>query len=183
MLAEIGPLGKILKFFYENPYEEIYLRQLAKKLNLSSFSVKRYLDILVEEKMVNEIRKGKARFFRANLNNLAFRHLKIAFTLNKILKSGLIDFLKTKIPLVSSIVIYGSIARGEDTKKSDVDLLIIGEKVKVDLEKFKKKLGREITLLIYRPAEWKKKASANRGFYQNIIVDGIVVYGTMPVIE
>ena len=40
---------RILKFFLDNPYEEVYLRELAKKLKLSAFAVKKYADILIKE--------------------------------------------------------------------------------------------------------------------------------------
>jgi predicted nucleotidyltransferase len=183
MALESTTIGKILKYFYENPNEEIYLRELAKKLKISTFSVKKYLDGLVSENMVVEHRKGKMRIFKANTNNLPLRHLKIAYNLSQITKSGLIEHLKEKIPLLISIVIYGSVSRGEDTKGSDLDILIIGKNVQLNLSKYKKSLGREITLLIYKPSEWKNKARENRGFYQNVITDGIAVYGNLPLIE
>lgn len=182
MIFENTIMGKLLVFFYRNSYEELYLRQLSRRLRLSTFSVKTYVDELVKEGILLETRRGKERYLKAS-NNLTFRYLKIAYNLHKFLSSGIIDYLKEKIAVLSSVVIYGSIARGEDTENSDLDLLIIGQKVRLDLKKFEEKLGREIIPLFFKFSEWKKQAKENRGFYQNVIVDGIVVYGSMPVIE
>jgi predicted nucleotidyltransferase len=182
MIFENTIMGKLLVFFYRNSYEELYLRQLSKRLRLSTFSVKTYADELVKEGILLETRRGKERYLKAS-NNLTFRYLKIAYNLHNFLSSAIIDYLKEKIAVLSSVVIYGSIARGEDTENSDLDLLIIGQKVRLDLKKFEEKLGREIIPLFFKFSEWKKQAKENRGFYQNVIVDGIVVYGSMPVIE
>lgn len=182
MIFENTILGKILIFFYKNSYDEVYLRELSKRLKLNVFSVKTYADELVKEGLLLETRKGKERYLKAS-NNLTFKYLKIAYNLHKFLSSGIIDYIKEKVPLLTSIVIYGSVARGEDSEKSDLDLLIIGQKVRLDLRKFEEKLGREIIPLFFKWSEWKKQARKNKGFYQNVIIDGIVVYGNMPVVE
>ena len=109
-------LIKVLNFFLENPYQEAYLRELAKKLKLSPFAIKKYVDILIKEELVKDEKKANLRFFKANMNDLFFRHLKIAFSINIILKSKLIEFLREEITNVSSIVLFGSIAKGEDDK-------------------------------------------------------------------
>ena len=96
-------LLKVVKFFLENPYEEVYLRQLANKLKLSTFATKKYADILVNEDLIKEERKANLRYLKANVNNLFFKQLKISFNINKILKSGLINFLQENITNVSSI--------------------------------------------------------------------------------
>ena len=98
---------KILKFFLENPYDEVYLRELAKKLKISPFAVKMYIDFLVREDLVKEERKANLRYFKANINNLFFKHLKISFNINSLLKSGVIEFIKNNLANVSSIVLFG----------------------------------------------------------------------------
>ena len=118
---------KILKFFLENPYDEVYLRELAKKLKISPFAVKTYIDSLVKEDLVKDERKANLRYFKANINNLFFKHLKISFNINLLLKSGVIEFIKNNLANISSIVLFGSMARGDDDKKSDIDILVIGK--------------------------------------------------------
>jgi len=178
-----SPLWKLLCLFFENPYEEFYLRELARKAGISVFSAKKFVDEMVKDEMLIENRKGNMRYFKANLANLFFRHLKISFSLKRIIESGLIEYLKENIPAISSITLYGSVAKGEDDKKSDVDLLVIGQKKKVDLSKFEKKIGREIRIIVIKWAEWRKLAEENKAFYREIVASGIALYGEKPVIE
>lgn len=174
---------KVVKFFLENPYEEVYLRQLAKKLNLSSFAIKKYSDLLVKENLLKEERKANLRYFKANISNIFFKHLKIAYSVNLIVKSGILDFLKQNLSNVSSIVLFGSMAKGEDDKQSDVDLLVIGKDKYLDLKKFEQLIGREITLHIFSWSEWNKQAVENKAFYFEVINYAIQLYGEMPIIK
>ena len=175
-------LLETLKFFLENPYQEVYLRQLAKKINLSSFAIKKYADLLIKEDFIKEERKANLRYFRANINSLFFKHLKIAFNINLILKSGLLDFLKENLANVSSIVLFGSMAKGEDDEHSDIDILIIGKDKYLDLGRFEQKIGKEITLHIFSWSEWNHQAIKNRAFYSDVIIHGVPLYGQLPLI-
>ncbi|HEC77358.1 MAG TPA: nucleotidyltransferase domain-containing protein [Thermoplasmatales archaeon] len=177
------PLWKVLQLFFSNPYHEVYLRELARKADASVFSVKRIVDELVKEGMLLERKNGNMRYIKANMDNLFFRYLKIAFSIKKIEESGLIEYLIKNIPALSSIILFGSIAKGEDDEKSDVDLLVIGQKKKMDLSKFEENMGREVRVITMRWSEWREYAKENKAFYREIITNGIVLYGNMPVIE
>ena len=176
-------LLKVVKFFLENPYEEVYLRQLANKLKLSTFATKKYADFLIKEDLIREERKANLRYLKANINNLFFKQLKISFNINKILKSGLINFLQENIANISSIVLFGSMAKGEDDKNSDVDILIIGKEKYIDLNKFEEKIYKNITLHIFSWSEWNRKAKEDKAFYFDIIGYGLTLYGEMPLIK
>ena len=78
----------------------------------------------------------------ANLND-KFRNLKRIHNIKKINNSGLVDSLKERFPL-TTIVLFGSYSRGEDTEKSDIDVAIFGKEKGVELEIFEKRLGRRI---------------------------------------
>jgi len=175
---------KVLEYFFENSYEQIYLRELSRKTKLSVFTVKKTVDKLVHEGILIEEVKGKMRYVKVNQENLFFRFLKISFNIKKILDSGTVEYLKENIPALSSIVLFGSVARGEDDKKSDIDLLIIGQKPKrINLLKFERVLKRDINPIILKWPEWKRKAEKDKAFYIEIITSGIALYGNLPVIE
>ena len=174
---------EIFKFFLENPYGEVYLRELAKKLKLSPFAIKKYIELLIKENLVKDERKANLRYFKANINNLFFKHLKIAFSINLLIKSGLIDFLKESIVNVSSITLFGSMAKGEDSKESDIDIVVIGKEKNFNLSRAKEKIGREINLHIFSWSEWNKKAKQDKPFYFEVISHGIQLYGELPLVR
>ncbi len=171
----------VLKFFLENPYEEFYLRQLAKQLKLSPFAIKKYADLLVKENVIAEERKANLRYFKANTSNLFFRHLKIAFNVQSIAKCGLLDFLRQNLANVSAIVLFGSLAKGENDRNSDVDILVIGKEKRLRLEKFEELINREVTLHVFSWSEWNAKVKQDKAFYAEIISHGIPLYGELPI--
>ena len=67
---------------------------------------------------------------------------------------------------VSVAFVYGSVAREEETAKSDVDLMVVGkatlDEVLSRLSTVEKKIGRPINPTVYSTSEFKSKlASAN----------------------
>ena len=174
---------RIVRFFLENPYEEIYLRKLAKNLKLSTYSIKKYADLLSKENLIKEERKANLRYFKANINNLFFKYLKKAYNIDLLFKSGLIDFLRDNLSNISSIILFGSTAKGEDEKKSDIDILIIGKEKYLNLDKFEEKFNKEIILHIFSWSEWNNKVKEDKAFYFEIISYGIPLYGELPLIK
>ena len=172
---------RILIVFFNEPYRDFHLRQIAKLANVSSSTAKRFLDFYSENTLLVKSRRANLVLFKANLENHGFRYMKLSYFMMTV--QPLIASLKKTHP-TSSIVLYGSCARGEDDPESDIDLLVIGRKTEqVDVSKFEKSVGRKITCLIYTPQEWEEKAQKDKAFYERILVDGIVLHGNLPVVN
>jgi predicted nucleotidyltransferase len=175
------PGFRILTVFFGEPYREFHLREIAKVAEVSSSTAKRYLDFYEANGFLIRESKANLALFRANVENISFRFMKIALFLFK--ARPLTDFLSEAYS-GSSIVLYGSCARGEDGPESDMDLLVVGRRVeKMDLTRYEDMLGRKINLLIFEPREWEEKAEEDRAFYERVLVDGIVLQGTLPVVS
>ena len=171
---------KFVEFFLINPYKEIYLRELAKKLKISPFATKKYADVAVKEGLVLEEKKANLRYLKANTSNLFYKHLKISYNIRQLIKSNLIGFLKNNLANVTSIILFGSLAKAEDTDESDIDILIIGKQKHLSLNEFQDKLNKEITLHFFSWSEWNSKAKEDHPFYYEIINHGIPLYGELP---
>lgn len=174
---------KFLNHFIDNPYEEVYLREISRKMKISPYAVKRYADILVKEGLLLEQKKANLRYFRPNVNSLFFKSLKLSFNLREIIKSGLIEYLKEKVSGLSSIVLFGSMAKGENDKKSDCDILVIGKETKESMSHIEKKMGREINIHFFSWTEWNAQIKKNKAFYFDVVTYGKSLYGEMPVIK
>ena len=170
---------KALEFFIENPYEEIHLREFARKSNISVNSAQRFLNFFLTQGFIIEFKRANLRYFKANLDSIVFKHIKIAYLLKKLENSGLIKFLKSKF---SNAIIFGSCAQGLDNSKSDIDLLCIGQGKNFQIYNYEKKLGREINIHVFNLAQWKKQKAENKAFYQEVISKGINLIGEMPVL-
>lgn len=82
--------------------------------------------------------------------------------------------LKPIAKSIHSAFIYGSIAKQTDTAISDIDLMIIGDKLSYAnifklLQKPESLLGRKINPTIYSPAEWARKMRDKNNFILQVI--------------
>lgn len=171
---------KALEFFLDNPYESIHLRGFSRRIGISPNTAQRFLDYFLSEKIISEERKANLRYFKSNMDSILLRYMKKTFSLKKISDSGIIDYLREKG--VSHLVLFGSVAKGEDSLKSDVDLVAIGQK-KIDVSMFYSRVKKEINIHFFSFAEWKKQKKENKAFYQDVISSGINLIGEMPLVE
>ncbi len=173
----------VLELFIKNPYERYYLRETSRILDISPMTVKRAFDLLVKERLLAREEFKNQILFRANMNSPAFKHMKIAYNLAWLEKKDVVEFLKEKLTGLSSLILYGSYAKGENDEKSDIDLLAISISPKKRTFRLMELIGNEASLLIFTPSEWEEQAKKNKAFYLDVITEGIVLYGTRPVVE
>jgi len=98
---------------------------------------------------------------------------------NKIVKK-FINLIIKKFNL-KKIIIFGSFARGDYHKGSDLDLIIVGE----FKERFIDRIGKilelnnsdlEIDVMVYTEEELQKMIQEKRPFIEQALEEGIVVY-------
>jgi len=175
------PGFRILAVFFDDPYREFHLREVAEVAGVSPSTAKRFLDFYEANGFLIKYAKANLVLFRADVDNNSFRSMKTALFLFK--ARPLTEYL-TEAYAGSSVVLYGSCARGEDGPGSDVDLLVVGRRAeKMDLGRYEKIMGRRINVIALDPQEWVEKAGEDGAFYERILVDGIVIQGTLPVVS
>lgn len=171
----------ILVPFFEEPYKKFHLRELAKILKLSPAGVRKIVEHIVRDKLILESRERNLRLFQANFDNRIFKEYKKFFTIVKIYESGFVDFLNHEF-LYPAIILFGSAAKGEDTKNSDIDLLILSnEKKTLKLDNFEKKLNRRLQLFVMTQNEFALLKKTNPELFNNI-VNGIRLEGFLKVV-
>lgn len=112
-----------------------------------------------------------------------FKSLKTAFTISKIEDAKIVESIREKSKGLSSVLLYGSAAIGEDAPDSDFDILVISAHCAISAEELSRKLGNETSLKKYSIAEWKKISKQNRAFYLEVISKSIALLGQKPVID
>lgn len=174
---------KVLKLFIENPHSGYYLRESARILKMDPMTVKRALALLVKDELLTKVKDKNRILYKANIETPTFRHLKISYNLSWLQEKKLTDFLTNQMNTVTSIILFGSFAKGENDEESDVDILTISLTKHKPTSEITKLLERDVNLVNFTPAQWSNQAKKNRAFYLDIILDGIVLYGTKPLIE
>lgn len=174
---------RVLRLFLENPYSGYYLRESARILKMDPMTVKRALVLLVEDELLTVIEEKNRILYKANMETPAFRHLKISYNLSWLQEKKVIDFLTNQMSTITSIILFGSFAKGENDEESDVDILTISLAKNKPTAELAKLLNRDVNLVNFTSAQWSDQAKKNRAFYLDVILDGIVLYGTKPVME
>ena len=161
---------------------EFSISEIARGLKISSSTSKEALDFLFSQNILSKREVGKNILFKVQ-DSFMTKQVKILYSLSEINASGIVEEIISKNKDVLSIVVYGSVARGDDDETSDIDLLIISRKDNIlnGLKK-EKNLGREVTIIGYTYKEWKEKAEKDKVFYDNAIIDCIPIFGEKPVV-
>lgn len=173
----------VLELFIKNPYDQYYLRETSRILGISPMTVKRALDLLVKDRLIRRDEFKNQILYKGNLESSAFKHLKVAYNLAWLEEKGIVDYMKENLAGLSTMVLYGSFAKGENDEKSDIDLLVISVSPRKRDFRLQELLEKETSLTIFKPSEWREQAKKNKAFYMDIITEGIVLFGTRPVVE
>lgn len=144
---------KILDLFRKDLFKEYTIRELAKRINKTSYSwTFNVVKNLYKLGILNLVKKGKANLCSINLdNNLTITYLSLLDQLNSYNKkipwkniNKLLDLIDTPY---FTFLITGSYAAGKQTSKSDLDVVIILDNV-ADIKNTSNKLKNEGELMI-----------------------------------
>ena len=151
--------------------EKLSQRDIALQLKVSPTAVSKSLHGL--KGLVNIEKTKTINFTTLNRDNpKTIEHKKIE-NIKSIYNSGLHNFLSEKLGR-STIILFGSFLRGEDTINSVIDLAVIGRSPKdLQLKKFEKKLIRQININFH--SSWK---NINKNLRNNIL-NGLVLHGSV----
>lgn len=170
---------RIAGIFFDDPLPAgrgFQLRELGRKAEIAPTSVKNYLKELEAEGLIKKSEHKRHGFplYYADRESEKYVFYKKVNTLSIIFESGLLSYLNdTCMPDV--IVLFGSAAKGEDLKTSDIDLFLQSKERKLELQKFEKKLGRSVNVL------FSKNFNELSGELKNNIINGIKLKGYVKV--
>ena len=162
----------VLALLYGHADEEFYLREIIRAAGAGQGAMQRELGLLVGAGLVLRRAHGRQVYFRANPENPIYKELR-----GLLLKTaGVADVLREALaPLAASIsvaFVYGSVARGEERRASDVDLLVVGNAsfaaVAQALAPAQRRLGREVNPTVFTPAEFRQKLTAGHHFLRSV---------------
>jgi uncharacterized protein len=163
----------ILSLLYGHPDESFYLREIVRATGFGLGSVQRELAQLAEVGIISRSHGGHQVYFRANSDSPIFNDLKNLITKT----AGAAETIREALlPLKARIAIafiYGSVARGEENQRSDIDVLIVGdvsfaEAVK-SLRGMQERLGREINPSVYPTEEFRSRVEERHYFVQEVL--------------
>lgn len=168
--------------------DEVSGRGLTTLLSASTFKTHYALKYLVGLGVLLQTTQGKACLYRLNKEHILFKKVfspLIQFQENVFAEFGkyLVSFLKPK-PV--SVIVYGSVARSEETLKSDLDLLLItkeggGQQAQLGksevYEKIARRYGNMMTLNEMSESTFVQRFTDKEPLVTRIVREGRVIFG------
>jgi predicted nucleotidyltransferase len=163
--------AEIFRLLLSGTGEELHVREIERRSGLNDSTIRQELRKLVRLDLVQSRRDSNRVYYRAKTENPLYPEIR-----NLVLKtSGLADALKSALvdKRIHVAFVFGSIARGDETATSDVDLMVIGQLGLRDLSGLlsgiQEKIGREVNPHVLKDEELRKRVRAKEHFVSSVL--------------
>ncbi|MBU0672343.1 MAG: nucleotidyltransferase domain-containing protein [Candidatus Margulisbacteria bacterium] len=172
---------ELLSYYFTNPGSRCYLRELERILGFPVGNIRRELTKLEKIRLFTSEKVGNLVYYFLNKKCPLYNEIK-----NIVLKTaGLGDVFKKKLKKIKGIkfaFIYGSFAKGEEIKTSDIDFMIIGDikqdKLVAALHEVEDKIGRTINYVSFSQKEVVDRIKRKNHFILNVFKSKrIMIFG------
>ncbi|MDY6973152.1 MAG: nucleotidyltransferase domain-containing protein [Thermodesulfobacteriota bacterium] len=148
------------------------MREIERRSGYAIGTIQTELKKLLRLELVEKRRDGNRLYYRANKNHPIYSDIH-----NLVLKTtGLVEIFKEALSHDSNIktaFVFGSIASGEETPESDVDLMVIGQtglrKLSKMLAGVSDRINREINPYALSQKEFAKRNKDREHFIARVI--------------
>ena len=164
----------VFRLLFGHADERFYQRQVIRIAGLGSGAVQRDLQQLTRARILVRTVEGRQTYYQANRACPVFDELhgliRKTFGVAQVLKDGLAA-LAGKIQFA---FVYGSLATGGETAASDVDVMVVGERISLQdvvsaLTEAQRDLRREVNPSVYRTEEFCRKLAGGHHFLSSVV--------------
>jgi predicted nucleotidyltransferase len=166
-------------------------RALAQAAGVEAKRAAEALTDLVNTGVVQRRRVGKAFLYSINRKNYVVDEILLpAFVTERDWLKRLGEEIRRSIPVIESVILYGSWTKGKAQSASDVDLLLITsqthknrtplsqELVDETRARMSERYGRSVSLLILSREEFRRRLRKRDSLVREIIAQGRVLAGS-----
>jgi predicted nucleotidyltransferase len=174
---------QLLAHFFLAQDRRHYFREITRLVNASPGAVQRELKMLVDAGILATEKMGRQKYYWADPECMVYSELKAI-----VVKTfGVVDTISAALSQTADVIevafVYGSIASGRDTGKSDIDLMVIGEvgfrTLAKALRETESLLSRPINPTLFSPEEFGRKTNEKNHFLKNVLnADKLMIIGT-----
>ncbi len=165
---------RVLGLLFVNADRSFFTNEIVRFVDSGIGVVQRELKKLAESGLITTKQIGNQKHYQANRDAPIFEELRAIM----LKTAGLSDILRTALLPASGKIqvafIYGSIAKGTDTAKSDIDILIVSNELAfADLFNLfapcEATLGRPVNPSIYSRQELDRKLAEENSFVSRVL--------------
>lgn len=181
---------EILEKLVENPDQYYSYRELARKVEASYGTVRTFLKELEEEKIVLAEEKSRTTLNSYNPEN---RHNQLILKLLRTRIEDMVDSAERAAEKIeeetedATVILFGSVAKGTATEKSDIDLLILvperkelEEHIRNKIARIEKKTRYSISPMIIEKERFEEELENGERFAEEVRNTGKTLRGISP---
>jgi len=172
----------ILRLLVDNPYEQFTVRELGRLTDTPAQSVKRAVDVLEPNGIVDATREGNSRLISIN-------RTRVSVPADPIIRipqpefhqpvRTAIEHLQAELESTVGVLLFGSVARGNADRQSDIDLWVLATErgIQHTANEIAKELGNErfdgdryeFQILVETPDSARQQADRLREIFTDAI--------------
>ena len=166
--------ARLFRWLFGQPERSFFLNELLRLSGLGSASLQQELKRLTSASVVLSTRRGNLRVFQANPASPLFPELVSLTRKTCGVETVLMQSLEPLRPKLAHALVYGSVARQEDTSASDVDLMLVGVDLSLadvleHLQSAEEALGRKVNPTCYSLQEFERRRADADSFVNKVL--------------
>ena len=171
--------SRVFRWLFGQPERGYHLSELLRLTGLGSASLQRELKKLADAGLVRSEKVGNLRRFQVNPESPVYEEL-VGLTRKMLGAQPMLrEALQPLARDIQSAWIYGSVAKGTDTARSDIDVMLVGKDLTLHqvfklLIPHETQLGRKINPTILTPAEFRRRRAEKDSFVNRILSQPIL---------
>jgi predicted nucleotidyltransferase len=175
---------RVLALIFGQPERSFYMSEIMRNVRSGAGAVERELSRLQRSGLVSVERIGNQKHFRANHQSPIFAELQSIVIKTVALTEPLGKALEPYSDKIIAAFVYGSVAKGTDTARSDIDLMVIGDELNYSelyaaLLNVETALARKVSPTFLSSKDWRRKASDKGSFISKVnVLPKIFVFGS-----
>ncbi len=174
-MASLSKEENILKLILENsPLREWHFTEIVKEARVTKAVANKWFKRYIKFGLLKRIKEKKSfPYFTVGNNNPVYYSWKRIYALEKLNEIGLISELLS-LHNAKSVIIFGSIIKGDWYKDSDVDIFVYGDVGNFDKNIYEGMLGKHIEMHIFKNKNEIEEVKT--GLIKNVI-NGYIIKG------
>lgn len=164
---------RVLGLIFGQPERSFYTSEIIRNVHSGTGAVTRELSRLESSGLVSVQRIGNQVHYRANRESPIFEELQSLVIKTMALADPIRKSLEPHSVGIKAAFIYGSVAKGTDTARSDVDLMIVGNELDYSglysaVQDAERVLRRKINPILLSLEDWRRKVAEKGSFVRKV---------------
>jgi predicted nucleotidyltransferase len=164
---------RVLGLIFAHPDRSFYTSEIIRIVDSGTGAVERELSRLQRSGLVLVERIGNQKHYRANQEAPIFEELHGLVLKTVALKEPLKRALEPYADKIKTAFVYGSVAKGTDNARSDIDLMVIGDGLNYSdlytaLQDVEDRVRRKINPMFLSFDQWWRRSSKDGSFAKKL---------------